>query len=142
MYYAFCETSFIPKGQRVELFELTDNEIPVFKISLSEDEFLSLEQKASLLNSPQIAIINYWIKGITEVINRKNFNVTFLGYDFNLDMLYEPSKRLNDFSISPIIRKLIIKDDRRFREILKEIVSDVFNPAVLYSHIDELKSFI
>jgi len=41
-----------------------------------------------------------------------------------------------------LLKKLIYEDPTRFEAILKDIVMDVFNPDVLFSHIDELKTFI
>jgi len=41
-----------------------------------------------------------------------------------------------------IIDILVRKDPTRFENILKNFVSDVFNPAILFPHIDELKEFI
>eukprot|EP00833_Pecoramyces_ruminatium_P004441 jgi/Orpsp1_1/1178473/evm.model.c7180000065454.1 len=41
-----------------------------------------------------------------------------------------------------LIDILILNDPTRFNEIIKEIVSTVFNPATLFLHIDELKEFI
>ncbi|ORX43928.1 coth-domain-containing protein [Piromyces finnis] len=37
---------------------------------------------------------------------------------------------------------LIFKNPQRFENILKNVVKNVFNPSVLYPHIDELKEFI
>jgi len=68
----------------------------------------------------------------------------YLSHDYDLDMGmngYGPSFRINNF-MSISVEKLILTDDRRFREILKEIVAKVFNPGTLYPHIDEIKSFI
>ena len=68
----------------------------------------------------------------------------YLSHDYDLDMGMSgagPSYRISNYD-SFINRKLILNDDRRFREILKEIVANVFNPATLYPHIDEIKSFI
>jgi len=39
--------SFIEKGQRPEIFELTDNQIAVFKVKLPDDEFALLKEKAN-----------------------------------------------------------------------------------------------
>eukprot|EP00833_Pecoramyces_ruminatium_P006058 jgi/Orpsp1_1/1180090/evm.model.c7180000072130.1 len=43
VYSAFSDTSFIPKGQRADIFELTDNEVPVFRVTIPDSEFLALK---------------------------------------------------------------------------------------------------
>jgi hypothetical protein len=43
---------------------------------------------------------------------------------------------------SHIINILILDNPTRFTEILKEIVVNVFNPDILFPHIDKLKEFI
>ncbi|KAG4085178.1 hypothetical protein H8356DRAFT_1375767 [Neocallimastix lanati (nom. inval.)] len=47
-------TNFIEKGYRSELFELSDNEVPVFRITLPNDEFEEL--KASV--KPEVRLSN------------------------------------------------------------------------------------
>jgi len=63
----------------------------------------------------------------------------------------EPPKNLNfteytfeEWAYIPhhIIDVLIFKDPTRFNNILKKLVKEVFNPATLFPHIDELKEFI
>eukprot|EP00833_Pecoramyces_ruminatium_P002208 jgi/Orpsp1_1/1176240/evm.model.c7180000056922.1 len=68
----------------------------------------------------------------------------YLSQDFDLDMGEggSPSMKIEDRDDNIIIKKLILNDDRRFNEILKEIVEKAFNPATLFPRIDELKSFI
>jgi len=41
-----------------------------------------------------------------------------------------------------IIDVLIFKDSTRFDNILRKLVKEVFNPATLFPHIDEIKEFI
>jgi len=41
-------TDFIPKGQRAEIFELTDNEVATFRMTMPEDEFILLKEKANI----------------------------------------------------------------------------------------------
>jgi len=41
-----------------------------------------------------------------------------------------------------IIDILILNDTTRFDNILKNLVTEVFNPATLFPHIDELKKFV
>jgi len=47
VYGAFSIDSFISKGQRAELFELTDHKMPTVKINLPEDEFADLKDNAT-----------------------------------------------------------------------------------------------
>jgi len=82
VYYVRSETSFIPQGQRAEIFELTDNEVPVFRITLPNDEYNSLKLKASAKDSNNFTKINDFIKEVIEMINVQNFNEIFPGYDF------------------------------------------------------------
>jgi len=85
VYYVLGESSFIPKGQRAEIFELTDNEVPVFRITLPDEELIALKTKSNLsLYVPEnfFEILNKIIIKIVEVINRQDFNKVFPGYDF------------------------------------------------------------
>jgi len=77
----------------------------------------------------------------------KNYNNNkwiYLSHDYDLDLGREkgPSMEFEALNFSPTIQKLISKDDPRFRETIKEIVSNAFNPETLFPHIDEVKSFI
>ncbi|ORX77392.1 hypothetical protein BCR32DRAFT_235796 [Anaeromyces robustus] len=78
---------------------------------------------------------------------KKNGKWIYLSYDFDLDFgiprdgyisisFEQFTKQLN------IIDVLILKDPTRFEKILKYVVDKVFNPAILFPHIDELKNFI
>jgi len=87
VYYVIGESSFIPKGQRAEIFELTDNEIPVFRITLPDNEFISFKEKANIYENmvevkEAVQLINNMIIKIVEVVNRQDFNKVFPGYDF------------------------------------------------------------
>jgi len=81
VYFVLGESSFIPKGQRAEIFELTDNEVPVFRITLSEDEYNLLKRKASRMDSSFFKNINKFIKEIIEIINKQNLTEVFPGYN-------------------------------------------------------------
>jgi len=69
----------------------------------------------------------------------------YLSQDFDHDFGFRIKDNLsfsefaNDFHIIDI---LILKDPRRFENILKDIVMNVFNPSTLYPRIDELKNYI
>jgi len=87
----------------------------------------------------------------------------YLPYDFDLDLgsclwadqfssksyttagdnIQFPAVTFKDFeSDNPIIKILVHNDDSRFREILGDVVSKVFNPDTLLIRIDELKKVI
>jgi len=77
--------------------------------------------------------------------NKENNKWIYLSHDYDLDMGRDegPSMSLDYLKMySSTIRKLIPNDDPRFRETIKEIVTNVFNPAIIYPHIDEIKTFI
>ena len=81
MYNVFSITSFIPNGQRAEIFELTDNEVAVFKVNLPEKEFDTLKRKANFVTSLDIDTKNDIIKKTINLINNQNFNELFSGYN-------------------------------------------------------------
>jgi len=64
VYYVLGGTTFIPEGQRAEIFELTDNEVPVFRITLSNDEYNLLKRKASFMDTDDFKKKNDFIKEI------------------------------------------------------------------------------
>ena len=59
-------------------------------------------------------------------------NLDFVNYTFK-EWAYFPRH---------IIDVLIFKDSTRFDNILKKLVKEIFNPATLFPHIDEIKKFI
>ena len=63
------------------MFEIMDNEVPTFKVSLPEEEFLIMKEKASRLDS--LEYINSEIEYIIESINEQNFKELFPEYDFS-----------------------------------------------------------
>ncbi|ORX61231.1 hypothetical protein BCR36DRAFT_394312 [Piromyces finnis] len=77
-----------------------------------------------------------------------NLDRIFIGYFFVDLPERNVMKDYPNFSFSDwtqkhqIIQKLILNDPARFNQALKEIVSEVFNPAILFPRIDELKEFI
>jgi len=81
--------------------------------------------------------------------NPKNNKWTYLIHDFDLTLGngyedYESfvSEDLINFTENKILNALISSNMDRFIEIIKEIVTNVFNPATLFPRIDEIKSFI
>ncbi|OUM66930.1 carbohydrate-binding module family 18 protein [Piromyces sp. E2] len=75
----------------------------------------------------------------------KNGKWLYLSYDFDLDMGLDsyPVMRFQDYTKKiHILEVLILKEPTRFDNIVKNIITKVFNPAVLFPHIDELKELI
>lgn len=70
-------------------------------------------------------------KGLGIDIKDKKVNINFPTYS-----LKEWSKPIHLLNI------LVFQDPTRFETILKKMVKEVFNPATLFLHIDEWKSFI
>jgi len=98
----------------------------------------------------------YWYK-------QPNGKWAYIPYDYDLDLgscmwkdqfarksyfegegdVQFPAVAFKDFELDhPIIKILVHDDDTRFRELLGDVVSKVFNPDTLLNRIDELKDFI
>ncbi len=98
--------------------------------------------------------IEYLTGGWDHIIGGHNFYLykqpngkwIYLTQDFDHDMGQGSSEINTPFTQytkpNHLIDVLILKDSRRFDKILGDIVKDVFNPDILYPHIDELKEFI
>ncbi|ORX86784.1 hypothetical protein BCR32DRAFT_228678 [Anaeromyces robustus] len=82
-------TTFINKGQRPELFELTDNEVAVFRVTISDDEFIQLKQKTNVGNK-----INNRYKLTEQMYLQANGFVQFLSH-FNFKQTY-PGKNFTE----------------------------------------------
>jgi len=73
---------------------------------------------------------------------------TYFSYDFDLDLQildisYETYFKTSFYGNRPRFYNLFIaQHQERFNTILKEIVTKVINPAILFPHIDEIKQFI
>ena len=78
---ALGDISFISKGQRAELFEIMDNEVPTFRITLPKNEFISLKRISNGCIS--FKYINYHIKQIIHLLNQQNFNDLFKKKDLS-----------------------------------------------------------
>jgi len=69
----------------------------------------------------------------------------YLSHDFDHDFginAEENQSFANYTKKLHIIDILILKDPKRFENILKDVVMKVFNPSILYPRIDELKAYI
>jgi len=80
-------TTFIKEGQRPELFELTDNEVPNFKLTLPEEEFINFKNSANMgtVINNKINIIQRLyptIRGFVEFLSNFHFSDVFPGYNF------------------------------------------------------------
>jgi len=78
----------------------------------------------------------------------KNGKWLYLTYDFDLDLGNSYGVTIeqdfnNFFHYEFNIVDILIKNDSsRFKAIIKDLITKVFNPGILYPHIDELKDFI
>ncbi|ORX48665.1 coth-domain-containing protein [Piromyces finnis] len=77
---------------------------------------------------------------------QKNGKWLYLSYDFDLDLsgnqMY-PIYRFSDFINDVHLIDILINDNtERFDKIVQDIIAKVFNPALLFPHIDELKDLI
>ncbi|OUM58105.1 hypothetical protein PIROE2DRAFT_16718, partial [Piromyces sp. E2] len=92
-------------------------------------KFLSYDFDYDLGQDIDISKIGIFVVDLPEQLD--HINMDYPNYSF--EEFAKPSH---------LIDILIYKDPRRFEEILKNVVTKVFNPATLYPHIDELKAFI
>ncbi|ORX42696.1 hypothetical protein BCR36DRAFT_362037 [Piromyces finnis] len=63
-------------------------------------------------------------------------------HDFGQDMGFLRSSITNTIRDIHLMEVLIFNDSSGFEKILSEVVSKVFNPAILYPYIDEIKKYI
>ncbi|OUM66697.1 hypothetical protein PIROE2DRAFT_6010 [Piromyces sp. E2] len=76
-------TTFFDNGKRANIFELTDNEVGVFKINIPENEFSLLKERAVLIDYAMGEFKNdvqkcySAIKQFVEIIKYTNFTQTF-----------------------------------------------------------------
>jgi len=80
-------TTFISEGQRPKLFELTDNEVPTFRVSLPKEEFIQFKEKANIGNviNNKINItenLYLQIRGFVEFLSNFHYTDVFPGYNF------------------------------------------------------------
>jgi len=112
VYTTFGEISFISKGQRAELFELTDNEVPIFRINLPDEEFTSLKETCDAINNGNrnnTEIINSSLKLLIEIINNQNFFESFPNTNFTE---FLPELPINENGYPTIdYNKLIISNE-------------------------------
>jgi len=90
VYGVVSDTSFIDKGERAELFELTDNEVAVFKITLPDNEYTLLKEKAIYAKDDEhfdnVKLYSEFtksIKAFMEILPTINFNKLYPDHDLN-----------------------------------------------------------
>jgi len=102
VYSVYAASSFIKEGKRAELFEITDNEVPVFKINIPKEDYESLRLKAKNGGLAQSFVIEFkdvvfQTKTIimNELSNLKgaNFKVLFPNEDLSKTF---PELKIND----------------------------------------------
>jgi len=92
VYSTFASSSFIGEGKRAELFEITDNEVPVIKITIPKEDYQLMRMKASIGGVNEnitfkfqdfIYETQYMMELALDVVQIMNFNVLFPGEDFS-----------------------------------------------------------
>ncbi|OUM62998.1 hypothetical protein PIROE2DRAFT_61549 [Piromyces sp. E2] len=66
VWQVFAKTSFIEEGNRAKIFELTDNEVPIFRVTLPKGQFEQLKEAVQVPfngNSDSIERIIKALKG-------------------------------------------------------------------------------
>ncbi|ORX85026.1 hypothetical protein BCR32DRAFT_192540, partial [Anaeromyces robustus] len=80
------------------------------------------------------------------IFKPKNAKWLYLSHDFDLDISgrkMHPVYTIEEFmSNSHLTNILIFQDPTRFNKILQNVITKVFNPDILFPHIDELKALI
>jgi len=133
------DVPFIPKGQRAELFEKMDNEVPTVRINLPEDEYKYIKNIAKVLFSADY--INDEVKEIIYSINEQNFNEIHSETNFN-ELLPEllinkdgyPNIDVNNYIITEEEYKNLINVYNSSEEI-------IFNILNSQEHLNLIKVF-
>jgi len=126
-YSVLSEISFIPKDLRAQIFELSDNEIPVFRIALPDNEFATLKEKASITEGYEyIDLVNKSIKKFVETINSQNFTELFPGSDFK-KLLPELKLNKNGHPSIDYRKYIVVNDDFETSHDNYNIIFNVFN---------------
>jgi len=97
--------------------------------------------------------IDYLVESFDHKVHNFNFykqpngKWIYLSDDYDLDLYVSDISELTyeeyfDYFRERLYNILIAQDQERFNNIIKDIVTRVINPDVLYPHIDEIKQFI
>jgi len=92
-------------------------------------KYLSYDFDGEFGQDIELAFIGMYILDVPELMHIKSTDYPHYSFE-------------NFAKKNHLLEILILNDPTHFNEILKDIVSKVFNPATLYPHIDEIKSFI
>jgi len=92
-------------------------------------KYLTYDFDADFGQDIELPYIGLVIEDVPEIMLKTNTN--YINYSFK-----DWARKTH------LIEILILNDPNRFNNHLKSIVNDVFNPATLFPHIDEVKSFI
>jgi len=92
-------------------------------------KYLTYDFDADFGQDIELPYIGLVIEDVPELMLKTNTN--YINYSFK-----DWTRKTH------LIEILILNDPSRFNSHLKSIVNDVFNPATLFPHIDEVKSFI
>ncbi|KAG4102245.1 coth-domain-containing protein [Neocallimastix lanati (nom. inval.)] len=128
--YNVLGESFFPNDQRAEIFKITDNEVPIFRITLPEKEFYTLKRAANNLSRGGINGYNEEIIGTIDIINSQNFNEIFKGYNIK-ELL--PKLPMNEEGYPTIDYKPYLLSSLNFHYIIEgesdstTILFNVFN---------------
>jgi len=108
VYSTFAVSSFIEEGKRAELFEITDNKVPIIKITIPEEDYELMREKASIGAYNQGFTYNFqdfvseaqsmFLSGI-QPLQIMNFKVLFP--DENLSESF-PELNINDYGYPEI----------------------------------------
>ncbi|OUM67813.1 hypothetical protein PIROE2DRAFT_4622 [Piromyces sp. E2] len=85
VYSAISVSNFTYNVQRAELFELTDNEVPTIRISISNEDFSLLKYRENniMFSQYNFPVVEEKIKYILLAIKKLNFTEIYPDYDIN-----------------------------------------------------------
>eukprot|EP00833_Pecoramyces_ruminatium_P007473 jgi/Orpsp1_1/1181505/evm.model.c7180000077429.1 len=143
-------STFIEKGQRPEIFELTDNDIAVFRITLPDEDFNLLKEKANVegitpavsnltlemdymkqlvqLFFGQIFFLNY-----TEILSDKDVDIDLSGLFIRPDgypdvekiienIDFDPKHYIDfDFAMNNLMNEIFVQGNYNYLELMEKI---------------------
>jgi hypothetical protein len=108
-------TTFINNKQRPELFELTDNEVAVFRVTIPQNEFSQLKQRVNTghVFNNRISIIDdlfRQVKGFVQFLSQFPYSEVYPGYNFTeiLPELKINEEGFSTISVDEVMEKLNI----------------------------------
>lgn len=129
--------TFIEKGQRPEIFELTDNDIAVFRITLPDEDFNLLKEKANvegiapaasnltlqlelMKQTASVVFSQIFFLNYTEILSDKNVNLDLSGLFIRPDGYPDVEKIIENIDFDP---KHYIDFDFAMDNIIYEILA-------------------